>query len=322
MNVLEHLSAELAEMLREDPRRVLLGEDVREGGLLGLSRAAAQEDDLRARLLATPLVPSTAILHAAGLAMSGTLPILLLGSASQLVEGFAGLREVAQLRRRSGDARSVPLLIVAPTGPGFGVGGDAADSIEALLCNLPGLRVISGAQPDGLGALTRAAAEFRAGEDPTVLLLPRPLLLRELAGDAEPVADLEGPIDAAVTLRGGERATVFAWGAAVERALEAAARTGHDVSVVDVRSLAPLDESTLIDAAAGTGKLVIAHAGGDGPGVGGQLSALFADRTILHLDAPVLRVTGAAGPLPARYEDAGLPSVDDIASAIDQVVNY
>lgn len=321
MNVLEHLSAQLAEMLREDPRRVLLGEDVRDGGLLGLSRAAAQEDDLRGRLLATPLVPSTAILHAAGLAMSGTLPILLLGSASQLIEGFAGLREVAQLRRRSGDARSVPLLIVAPTGPGFGVGGDAADSVEALLCGLPGLRVISGARPEGLGALTRAAAEFRAGEDPTVLLLPRPLLLRELAEDVDPAAELQGRVDAAVTLRPGERATVFAWGAAVERALEAAARTGHDVSVVDVRSLAPLDESALTDAAS-TGKLVIAHAGGDGPGVGAQLSAMFADRAILHLDAPVLRVTGAAGPLPARYEDAGLPSVDDIASAIDQVVNY
>ncbi len=322
MNVLEHLSAELAEMLREDPRRVLLGEDVLEGGLLGLSRVAAQDDDLRPRLLATPLVPSTSVLHAAGLAMSGTLPLLLLGSAGQLIEGFAGLREVAQLRRRSGDARSVPLLIVAPTGPGFGVGGEAADSVEGLLCNLPGLRVISGARPEQLGALLRAAAEFRAGEDPTVLLLPRPLLLRELVEDQAPSTELDGRVDAAAPLREGERATVFAWGAAVERALEAADRTGHDVTVIDVRSLAPLDESALVDAASSTGKLVIAHAGGDGPGVGAQLSALFSDRAILHLDAPVLRVTGASSPLPARYEDAGLPSVDEIASAIDRVVNY
>lgn len=319
MSMLERLAEVVSDLLRQDPRRVLAGEDVRDGGMLGLSRGASEDEELAARLISTPLTPTVAIAHAAGLALSGARPILLLPSAGALLDGLSALREVAQVRWRSGDRRSVPLLIVAPSGPGFSLGGEAAESPEATLARVPGLRLIAGGRAEELGALVRAAASFEAGEDPTVVLLPRTLLLT----DADTLAsELDRPVGASRRLTHGERATVFTWGACVDLAVEAAEASGGGVTVVDLSSLAPLDTEALVQAAAETGKLVIAHAGPRSHGVGAELAAMFADRAILHLDAPIMRVCGADGPASPTSEPSALPSVDAITQAIHRVANY
>jgi pyruvate/2-oxoglutarate/acetoin dehydrogenase E1 component len=317
--MLERLAEVVTDLLRQDPRRVLTGEDVRDGGMLGLSRPAAGDDELSTRLLATPLTPSVAIAHAAGLASSGARPILLLPSAGALLEGLPALREAAQVRWRSGDQRTVPLLIVAPSGPGFSLGGEAASSPEATLARIPGLRVVAGGQAHELGALLRAAAAFEAGEDPTVVLLPRTLLLTD--ADTLP-AELDRPITSSRRLSTGDAATVFSWGACVDVALQAASASGLSVTVVDLTSLAPLDTDGLVAAASETGKLVIAHDGPRTHGLGAELAALFADQAILHLDAPVLRVCGADDPATPATESSALPSVDAITAAIQQVAHY
>ena len=121
MSMLERLAEVVTDLLREDPRRVLAGEDVRDGGMLGLSRTAALDEELAARLIATPLVPSVAIAHAAGLAASGARPILILPSAGALLDGLPALREAAQLRWRSGDQRSEAA---------FGAGFDACRGFD------------------------------------------------------------------------------------------------------------------------------------------------------------------------------------------------
>src|SRR5688572_6091520 len=140
MNVASALADVLAELLREDPRRVLLGEDVATGGMLGLSRACADDAELAARLVATPLVPATALAHAGGLALAGLRPIVLLPGLFSAFEGLAGLREVAAMAWRTAGDRTAPLLILAPCGPGFGLGGDAGEGLEAVLAQVPGLR--------------------------------------------------------------------------------------------------------------------------------------------------------------------------------------
>lgn len=319
MSMLERLAEVVSDLLRQDPRRVLAGEDVSDGGMLGLSRRASEDEELAARLIATPLTPSVAIAHAAGLALSGARPILLLPSAGALIDGLSALREAAQVRWRSGDRRSVPLLIVAPSGPGFSLGGESAASPDAILARIPGLRVIAGGRADELGALVRAAASFDAGEDPTVVLLPRALLLT----DADTLAsELDRPIGASRRLTDGDAATVFTWGACVDLAVEAAEASGLRVTVVDLSSLAPLDTDALVEAAAHTGKLVIVHDGPRSHGVGAELAALFADRAILHLDAPIMRVCGADGPVTPASEPSALPSIDAITHAIQRVANY
>jgi len=318
MNVLERLSEVVAELLREDPRRVLLGEDVRDGGMLGLSRAAMQDPALGLRVIGTPLTPAAGLAHATGLAMAGRRPIVLLASATGLLEGYAALRELGRVSATAQGERSAPVLIVAPTGPGFGLGGDGAESPEAALTAVPGLRVLVLGDPAEAPATLRAAANFDDREEPTVLLLPRALVLRELR--AEEFKDSLGrPLGATRVVREGSAATVYAIGAALDQAFVAAAQTGLEVRIVEVSGLAPLDEPGIV-AAAQTGKLVVAHAGDRA--IAAELVALLADQAILHLDAPVLRVGGAQGPLTGRDEDAGLPSVEAIAAAITRVATY
>lgn len=320
MNVLTALAGAVAELLREDVRRVLIGEDVRTGGMLGLSRAAMDDAALGLRVLATPLTPAAGLAHATGLALAGRRPIVVLPSATALLEGYAALRELGRVAATAGGERSAPVLIVAPTGPGFGLGGDAADSPDGVIAQIPGLRVVVLGDAAEATATLRAAAYFDDGAPPTVLLLPRALVLREL--DRHDFKDSLGRgLGAAREIRAGAAATVFAIGAAVDQAYAAAEQSGLDVAVVEVSGLAPLDEEGVL-AAASTGKLVVAHAGGRAYGPGAELVALLADRAILHLDAPVLRVTGEAGPHTGNGEVAGLPSVEAIAAAISRVATY
>jgi hypothetical protein len=288
----------VAELLRDDLRRVLLGEDVRDGGMLGLSRAAMQDPGLGLRVLGTPLTPTAGLAHATG---SGA-------------RGAAADRAARRRRRRcsratrrcassgawrdGGGERSAPVLIVAPTGPGFGLGGDGADSPEAVIAAVPGLRVVvlgdaaeapatCGRRPASTTARRRRCCccrgrwccasstrhEFKDS-------LGRPLgaarVVRGLGGDG--VRDRCG---GGSGVRGGRAERARRRDRRGQRA--GAARRGGDPRGGDR-----------------TGKLVVAHAGGRAYGPGAELVALLADRAILHLDAPVLRVTGEAGPHTGR----------------------
>ncbi len=333
MSVLSALATLIAQLLREDDRRCLLGEDVRSGGMLGLSKAAASDENLRVRLLGSPLTNAAHVAHVGGLALAGLWPIVLLPSSALLLEGLPALRELARLPWRSGGQRSLPILFVAPDGPGFGLGGDAAESVDAMLSRVPGLELWSAGRTDELAAFLRSAADFSAEAPgnpcaPRVLLIPRRLLVSDYDGEL----DLDNPLSRSPTavIRSGQHATVLAWGDALEPALAAADAFAQekqplDIGVVDVGRLAPLDDATidlLVDAARSSGKLVIAHSGPRTHGLGAELAALFCDRAILQLDAPILRVCGEAA-LVAGYEEARVtPTATAIAEAILEVVYY
>lgn len=317
MNALVALSQTCAQLLREDPTRVMLGEDVLDGGMLGLSRVATQDEKLREQLLATPLTNSGIFAHAAGLALGGRKPILALPSAGALLEGLAALRELAALSWRSGGEHVASMTILAPSGPGFGLGGEASVSPASMLAELPGVRVLSPGRPEEMSAMLRTAVAEEAG--PTIILLPRTMALAEIEDMDE---RLDGELGQARSLRQGSQATVFAWGATVAIAEAALDALDADIELVDLRCLSPLDEETLIAAARKTGRIVIAHAGARNHGLGAELAARFADTAILTLDAPVLRVTGAKGPFDAPHESARLPTASAIASAVDSLINY
>jgi pyruvate/2-oxoglutarate/acetoin dehydrogenase E1 component len=320
MNVLQRLSETMADLLRFDGRRVVLGEDAADGGMLGLSRACLEDDRLRGRVIATPLTPAATVAHAAGIARAGRRPILVFASPLGLLEGLAGLREVARLGWRTDPEHPVTLLMVAPCGPGFGLGGDAGDGLDATLARVPGLRVLCAGRAHEAQAWLRAAADFEHGQAPTVLLLPRRLLLSD-DGDDD-TADLGRACTSAARVRDGHEATVFAWGETLDVAHAAVALSQIDAAIVDVGCLAPLDTQTLVAEAKATGKIVIAHAGPAAGGLGGELAALFADEAILHLDAPITRVTGLAGPLGHADEALAVPSVASVAEAITRVARY
>src|SRR5690606_11702201 len=141
MSTLERLSEIVAELLQGDLRRVVLGEDVRQGGHIGLTRAAMRDPGLGLRVLATPLTPAESLAHATGLALAGRRPIVVFASATARLEGYAALRELGRVALTSAGERSAPVLIVAPTGPGFGLGGDGAEAPDGVIAAVPGLRV-------------------------------------------------------------------------------------------------------------------------------------------------------------------------------------
>ncbi len=315
MNALEALSGVCARLLSTHPDAVMLGEDVRDGGMLGLSRAAAQDPELRERLLGTPLSNGGLFAHAAGLALGGRRPIVALPSGGALLEGLSKLREIAALAWQSGGSSRPGILILAPTGPGFGLGGEASVSPESMLAELPGVRVVTPAAASELGAMIEAAYAC-SDEGPTIVALPRTILLEEIEAFDE---QLEGELGQARVLQSGEDATLFAWGACVPLARQALEHVDASIELVDVRSLSPLDDATLEAAAAKTGKLVIAHAGARTHGLGAELAARFADAAIWSLDAPVQRVTGARGPFDATHEFQRLPRVEAIVDALVRV---
>jgi pyruvate/2-oxoglutarate/acetoin dehydrogenase E1 component len=327
MSALQPLAKLLAELLREDDRRVLLGEDVRSGGMLGLSRVALEDPQLRARLLGSPLTGVAHVAHAGGLALAGLRPIVLLSSAGALLEALPAVRELGRLAWRSGGQRTVPVLFVAPNGPGFGLGGEAAESVEAVLAAIPGVEVWSAGRVEDLCGYLRSASDVEGTSGPRVLLLPRSVVVRDLLGDVDLAAPLERPPTA--LLREGRDATVFCWGEALVPTLAAADACARqeppiEVGVVEVGKLAPLDEALLIELARATGKIVIAHAGSRTGGVGAELAALFADQAILQLDAPITRVSGSSrsGLVAAHEEQRQSPSAAAIVEAILHVVHY
>ena len=317
MNVLQHLASVLADLLRADDRRVVLGEDVVDGTMLGLTRAAAEDPSLAPRLLATPLSPTVLPAHAAGLAAEGYRPIVVCPEASALVDSLAALREGAKLGWRH--ETPAPVVFIAPFGPGFGLGGGATEGPASILSRVPGLRVVVLSEASDAGAVLRAAVEGWAGDEPTVLLVPRSLALAPVA---EPSEALARPFATPRRVRDGEAATVFTWGACLSLVQAAVERSGQDARIVDVECLAPLDRAALAEEAKATGKIVIAHDGPRHCGVGSELAALFADDAILTLDAPVLRITGDDGPLTASAEARALPDLETLTAAITKVATY
>ncbi len=320
MSLIHALGDVVVEALERDPRRIVMGEDVLDGGMLGLSQVPARRDDLRARLVSTPLTPSSLPGYAAGLAMSGYRPLVILASATALVDGLASLREGGRLGWRSGDTLAPEVTFLAPFGPGFGLGSDGTEAVDALLATVPGLRLVCLGRAHEGPALLRAVLDPNARAPTTVILLPRTLLLQEL-GDHSVAKELGRAPGQANEIRAGGEATVVAWGPTVELASAAVAALDRDVRIVDLGGLSPVDPAVLATAAE-TGKVVIVHAGPRTHGIAAELAALVAEHGILHLDAPVVRVGGVDAPVAAQHEMQALPRVDTIRHAIEQVLNY
>lgn len=320
MTVLEQVSGSIADLMREDGRRVLLGEDVVDGGMMGMSRATLADAELRPRVRSLPLCPATLPAHAAGLAASGLRPIVLLPGVEALIEGLAALREAARWSWRNDDAMPTPVLFVAPYGPGLSQGGAAIEAPESTLVEIDGLHVLCASQTEALGAWVRAAAEHAEEHGATVLLVPRRLMLA--AADGPMHGELGHAPTEAQRVRDGSAVTVFSWGEALPVALAAADRSGVSATVVDVACLAPLDWSTLEAQARATGRIAIVHAGAPRGGIGAELAARFADAAILHLDAPVVRVGGRSGRLAPIHEDQSVPSVAEVAEALGRLAAY
>jgi len=225
------------------------------------------------------------------------------------------VNQAAKFRYMLGGTPTVPLVIRGPQGGGIRLAAQHSQSLEAWFTHIPGLVVIAPSTPyDAKGLLTAAIRD----DNPVIFLEHKALYPVKGEVPEEPYAI---PIGKADVKRAGRDVTVVATLAMVSRALQAAAeleREGVSVEVIDPRTLAPLDETAILESVAKTHRLVIAHEAVKRGGFGAEVAALVSERALDELDAPIVRV--AARPVPMPYNDnlerATIPAKEDVVAAI------
>jgi 2-oxoisovalerate dehydrogenase E1 component beta subunit len=316
------LNAALRDAMEADDRVVLLGEDV--GTLGGVFRITdgLQKDFGEQRVMDTPLAESGIVGISIGLAIRGYRPV-----AEIQFDGFSFpaldqiLSHLAKYRNRSKGGQPMPVVVRIPFGGGIGAVEHHSESPETLYAHTAGLKVITPATPADAYSLLRQSIEL---DDPVIFLEPK---RRYWARQEVDLPVTTEPIGQANVLREGSDCTVVAYGPMVKVALDAAQAAAEeelgDLEVIDLRSIVPLDEDTLIASASRTGRMVVVHEAPEFLGVGAEIAARVTEGAFLHLEAPVLRCAGLDIPYPpARLEEVHLPSIDRILWTVQRSLDY
>jgi acetoin:2,6-dichlorophenolindophenol oxidoreductase subunit beta len=313
------ITGTLARAMREDPRVVVLGEDVAEGGPFGATAGLADEFG-RERVRNTPISEAAICGVAIGAAQSGLRPVIEIMFVDFVTLALDQLvNQAAKAHFMSGGQLTVPLVLRTQGGAGQRGGAQHSQSLEAWLTHVPGLKVaMPSTAADAAGLLATGIAD----PNPVVLVEAKTLYFRreELLADPLPV-----PFGEAAVVRPGSDVTVVALSRLVHEALAAAdelALDGIDVEVIDPRTLVPLDLETIVSSVARTHRLVVAHEAVRHGGFGAELAAQVQEAAFDELDAPVLRVGAPFAPVPFSppLEDDYVPGRADVATAVRMVV--
>ena len=316
------INAGLRRAMESDPKVLVMGEDV--GKLGGVFRITDQlyKDFGADRVIDTPLAESGIIGTAIGLALRGYRPV-----CEIQFDGFffpaanQTFTQLAKVRRRSAGAVTVPVVLRIPYGGGIGAVEHHSESPEAYFAHTAGLRVVTVANAvDAYWMIQQAIA----CDDPVVFFEPKRRYYDK--ADVDTTADLgsAAPMHTARVARPGQDATLLAYGPMVKTALQAAqADTEHDIEVIDLRSLAPVDYDTITESVRRTGRLVIAHEAPVSHGVGAEIAARVTESCFYHLEAPVIRVGAFDTPYPqSRLEEHYLPDLDRVLDGVDRAFTF
>jgi 2-oxoisovalerate dehydrogenase E1 component beta subunit len=304
-----------------DSRVVLMGEDVGFNGGVFRATEGLQKEFGEDRVMDTPLAESGIIGMAMGMACNGLRPVPEIQFLDFIYPAFDQIvSEVAKIRYRSGGGFTCPMVIRSPYGGGIKGGHYHSQSSEAYFAHTAGLKVVIPSNPyDAKGLLISSIRD----EDPVMFLEPK-RLYRSLKGEV-PEEAYTVEIGKANIVRPGKDVTLIAWGAMVPvcmKAAELCLPRGADCEVIDVRTLVPLDEDTILESVKKTGRVVIVHEAPKTCGFGAELSAIIAEEAILYLEAPIMRVTGFDTPFPYTIEHVYLPDPERVALAVGKVKNF
>jgi pyruvate dehydrogenase E1 component beta subunit len=313
---LEAVREAMVQEMRRDANVFFLGEDIGTyGGAFGVSKGMLEEFG-HERVLDTPISEAAIAGVATGAAMMGMRPIMeimfmdfITLSSNQLVN------QAAKLHFMFGGHINVPMVIRTPAGSGTGAAEQHSQSLENWFVGVPGIKVVAPATAaDAKGMLISAIRDNNP-----VLFMEHKLLYRTKGMVEEDIYEV--PFGKADVKREGKDLTIVAYSIMVQRALEAAAeleKEGVDVEVVDLRSLKPLDEETIIKSVSKTGRVLIAHEAPITGGFGGEIAAIIAGSEAFdRLDAPIRRIAGLNIPIPynRNLEAAAVPQTKDIIAA-------
>ncbi|WP_293780122.1 dehydrogenase E1 component subunit alpha/beta [uncultured Aeromicrobium sp.] len=301
-----------------DPAVFLAGIDVAQGNVFGLFRGLEQTHPNRVR--DTPISETAVIGTAVGSAMAGMKPIVEIMYMDFIGVCLDGLmNQAAKLRFMTGGKAAMPLVVRTQFGTGRSSGSQHSQSLEAILAHIPGLTVVMPSNPADAYGLLRAAIH-----DPNPVIFVENRLQYGMKGP-RPGPDHLVPLGKAKIVREGADVTIVSWSRMLTEALKAAqelAAEGIDAEVIDLRTITPLDRSTIVDSLSKTHRLVIAHEAVQDFGVGAEIAALAANEGFWHLDAPVARVAPPAMPSPysAALERLWLPDAAAIVETTRKVV--
>src|SRR5712691_5987946 len=305
--------------LERDPSVMVMGEDVGRAG--GVFRATAGLRDRFGpdRCFDTPLAEAGILGTAVGLCMAGWRPV-----CEMQYDAFSYpcldqlITHVGRYRWRTGGKMQFPLVVRMPYGGGVRAPELHGDSPETYYVHTPGIKVAIPSTPaDAKGILAAAIRD----PDPVVVLEPK-LHYRTLKGEV-PEGEHVVPLGKARLVRDGDDVTLVAYGSMVPVCEAAADELDASVEVLDIRSLKPLDEGALLASAAKTGRVVIVQEAPRTCGFAAELAAILAEKAILDLRGPVLRVTGYDVPYPYwQIEDAYMPSVERVVDAAQRLLDF
>ncbi len=324
MNNVEAVRATLYEAMKSDDRTVILGEDVGARGNVFLITKDFINEFGPERVIDTPIAEASIVGIAVGMAMEGLRPIAEIQFADFIYPSYNQIvGEAAKVRYRSNGEYTCPLVIRTPYGGGVRGALSHSVSVEALFYHVPGLKIVAPAFPADVKGLLNAAID---DPDP-VLFLEHKKTYRLIKGEV-PNGHYTIPLGKANVLKEGTQLTVVSYGLYVHWALEAARQLEQDrlsVEVVDLRSIRPMDKTTILNSVEKTRKLLIVHEDNKFGGIGAEISAMVAEESLFNLDAPIRRLCGPDVPamgyaLP--LEEAFMSSPAEMADAMREMVRF
>jgi pyruvate dehydrogenase E1 component beta subunit len=320
MRFREAIRAAMIEEMERDPDVYLIGEEVGHyQGAYKVSEGMLERFGER-RVIDTPITESGFTGVSIGAAMVGLRPIVEYMTFNFSAVAFDQiLNNAAKLRQMSGGQLNVPIVFRAPNGSAKQVGSQHSHAMEHFYAHIPGLKVLAPATPADAKGLLKSAIR----DDNPVLYMESETLYN-VKGEVPDDPELLVPMGQAAVARAGRDVTIVAWSRIVSVALEAAnelAKQGVEAEVIDLRSLRPLDEETVIRSVQKTHRAVVAHEGWPYGGVGAEVVDRIQRLAFDDLDAPVLRATTLDFPMPynAKLEQHVIPGVARILEKVRAV---
>ncbi len=301
---------------------IVMGEDVGQNGGVFRATQGLYEEFGEERVIDTPLAESGIVGTAVGMAAYGLRPVPEMQFMGFIYPAFDQIvSHAARLRTRSRGRFTCPMVVRAPYGGGIRAPEHHSESTETLFVHQPGLKVVIPSTPyDTKGLLAAAIRD----PDPVVFLEPK-LIYRAFRGDV-PEGTYTVELGEAAVRREGSDISVFTWGAMTRPTVEAAenlAEEGIDCEVVDLRTLSPLDEETIVESFKKTGRAVVVHEAPKTGGLAGEVIATIQEEVLLYQEAPIGRVTGFDVPFPLyALEDYYLPEAARIEDEIRETVEF
>lgn len=296
------------------------GEDIGAFGGVFQTYAGLQKQFGERRVVDTPISEQAIIGLGVGAAVTGLRPIVDIMFMDFICVAFDQIvNQAAKLKYMFGGSATIPLTITTGGGAGLSAAAQHSQSLEALLCHIPGLKVVQPSNPyDMKGLMTACIRE----NNPTIMIKHKRLL--GMQGDV-PEEPYEIPLGVANVLRQGSDVTVVGWGRMVNEALAVAeklAAEGIDVEVIDPRTLQPLDTATIVESVRKTNRVIVVHEAVRFGGLGAEIAAQIQEEAFDYLDAPVGRIAAPFSPVPftPTLEQAYLPSAADIEAKIRAII--